>query len=134
MRSAAAVSSGRRALQPTSSWWCCARWPWWRSARTAVSQLLVVRRDRASLPRRAEVLGRIEGKATDPAEPTYARAPIPGQVGLGGVLDDPGAMVSGDAGKRVHVGWVAVQVHCDDAGGAALHAAHAPPPRPTGCA
>ena len=34
IRSAAAVSSGRRALQPTSSWRFCSRWPWWRSART----------------------------------------------------------------------------------------------------
>src|SRR3712207_8196209 len=56
--------------------------------RSAVGQLRIVGDHRAAVAPSAEVLGRVEGEATNRAEGPDPPAPVERAVGLGGVLQD----------------------------------------------
>ncbi len=78
----------------------------------------IVRRDRAAVAERAQVLGRIEaegGNIGDRAEPPAMK---PRAVRLGAVLDNTCAVPAGESEDRVEIGRLPIKVHRDDGGDA----------------
>ena len=103
----AARSSPRRRARPSSPRRAG------RAARIRVGELVVVRRHRAGVAERAEVLARVEAERGEPAERADAPALVARAVRLARVLDERDAVRVAELDERVEIGRLPVEVDGD---------------------